>query len=50
MAQLGQMNIDNISCNADSACVKYDISDINLMVKNWLSQKKVGKKSIRFRM
>ena len=35
------MNVDNASSNADSACLKHDIADIKLMLKNVSSQKKL---------
>ena len=44
MAQLGQLKVDSASYNADSACVKHDISDIKLMLKNLPSQEKLKRK------
>ena len=41
MAQLRQLNVDNASSNADTACVKHGISDIKLMLKNVSSQEKL---------
>ena len=44
MAQLRQLNVDKASSNADSSCVKHDISDIKLMLKNLPSQEKLKRK------
>ena len=40
VAQIRQLNIDNALSNADRACVKHDISDIKLILKNVSSQEK----------
>ena len=41
VAQLRQFNVENASSNADSACVKDDVSYIKLMFKNWSSLEKL---------
>ena len=38
VAELRQLNVDNASSNADSACVKHDFSGIKLMLKTLSSQ------------
>ena len=41
VAQLRQVDVDYASSNADSACVKHDISDIKLMLQKLSSQEKI---------